>query len=226
MKLQKARLSSCLVLLLTFFVTRLAAESTKIEKLKSLSYHERATAQKALLKQAVGEEAISIDDLLAQFRVAADPEVKLRLRGVLKDVVLAKRHGLGAGFVGIRMRSRQIAPDDNGQRFAIQVMEVHDGTPALAAGLQINDLIIQVDEMVMREPTANDQFVDFITSKKPGDEVTMHVVRAGLDVMIKVTLGRFPQKMLDRAGRYNRFDDAESRFFDKWLSRKLQESAD
>jgi len=207
------------------------------EKLKANSFQQRTEAQEALVQMTLENKNLSSEHLLNLYKKTQDPEAKLRIRGVLKDAVLKKNLGSGSGFVGIRMGVRQIEGDDVGLRYAIIILEVNKGTPAETAGLQIGDLILQVDDLVMRKITANDDFVNYITSKKPGDQVAFQIRRAGLEVPVKLTLGRFPEKLLKRQMFRNngfgqarlsggKFDDPESRFFDIWLAERLKEDVE
>ncbi len=72
---------------------------------------------------------------------------------------------------------------------AVIISEVLKDTPADEAGLQPGDLIIAIDG----KPTAEiETFVDILQSHKPGDEVSLTIIREGAESEIRVTLTEHP----------------------------------
>lgn len=69
------------------------------------------------------------------------------------------------------------------------VREVIKGSPAEDAGLQVGDLITQVDETALDE---THRLADLIGEYRPGDRVTLTVWRFGETHTIKVKLGKNP----------------------------------
>ena len=61
-----------------------------------------------------------------------------------------------------------------------------EGAPAEAAGLQVGDIITQVDDLTVSE---NDDVVDYVRSLNVGDTVTFTVYRDGETLSIQVTIG-------------------------------------
>jgi S1-C subfamily serine protease len=72
---------------------------------------------------------------------------------------------------------------------AVIVSEVIEDTPAADAGLQPGDLIIAIDGESVTEIAS---FVATLQSHKPGDEVTLTVIRNGEESQIVVTLTEHP----------------------------------
>ncbi|WP_425309732.1 trypsin-like peptidase domain-containing protein [Ammonicoccus fulvus] len=77
----------------------------------------------------------------------------------------------GAGYVGAGVQS------------------VSEGTPAAAAGLRVGDVIIGVE----KEPvTGSEGLIAQVRDRRPGDTVTLQVVRGGAEVGVPVTLATAP----------------------------------
>lgn len=77
-----------------------------------------------------------------------------------------------------------------GSRQGVQVMEVEAGGPAATGGLQAGDLIVGVDGDGTDDPSAALDTILF--EKKPGDTVTLEVIRDGQSITVDVTLGERP----------------------------------
>ena len=66
------------------------------------------------------------------------------------------------------------------------VKEIVEGSPAEAAGLQVNDIITRADDT---EITGSDDLVDFIGARSVGDTVTLSVYRQGETVTVRLEIG-------------------------------------
>lgn len=72
----------------------------------------------------------------------------------------------------------------------VQVMEVEDGGPAASGGLQVGDIIVGVAGDTSSDPSEALDTVLF--NQKPGDKVTLDVIRSGQQTTVDVTLGERP----------------------------------
>lgn len=70
-----------------------------------------------------------------------------------------------------------------------EILEVVPDSPADKAGLQVGDLILEVDGQQVRPSRP---LIDILLSYRPGDRVTLTVERDGEKLEIPVTLGRAP----------------------------------
>jgi 2-alkenal reductase len=66
------------------------------------------------------------------------------------------------------------------------IMKVEDGSPASDAGLQQGDIITKVGDVTLDETHS---YVNALFTFKPGDTVSLNVVRDGKDVPLQITLG-------------------------------------
>lgn len=75
----------------------------------------------------------------------------------------------------------------------VRVEEVVIGSAAEEAGVQVGDILLQVDEETVDSP---DGLAEIIRSYKPGDEAQLKLIRGDQDITIPVVLGdRTPQSM-------------------------------
>ena len=106
---------------------------------------------------------------------------------------------LGGYFIGHQASSRwdermapdsfEMLPDLAGMQGAV-VQEVVAGSPAEAAGVQVGDIITEVDGTPI---DANHRLADVVSQYQPGDRVKLKVWRAGNVKSVTATLGENPQ---------------------------------
>jgi len=73
------------------------------------------------------------------------------------------------------------------------ISEVTSGGPAQQAGLRAGDVVIQADEQQIR---SFDDLLTYVAYQKPGDQITLTVVRDEQQRQVKVTLGERPTELL------------------------------
>jgi S1-C subfamily serine protease len=76
-----------------------------------------------------------------------------------------------------------IGPSDSG----VKVTEVTEGSPAEKSGLKTDDVITGIDG---KKVASGEDLRGVLGGKKPGDEVTVEVLRGEETVKLKVKLGR------------------------------------
>jgi len=79
------------------------------------------------------------------------------------------------------------APGRGGQ--GVLVREVTADSPAAKAGLRGGDHVVKVED---RDVQSVEQFLQSISSHKPGDRMTFHVMRGGQEQTVTATLGERP----------------------------------
>jgi S1-C subfamily serine protease len=67
------------------------------------------------------------------------------------------------------------------------VVGVYPLSPAAAAGIKIGDIITTVDGSTI---TGGDELTQILVKRRPGEEVTLGVLRDDHETKIKVTLGQ------------------------------------
>lgn len=71
-------------------------------------------------------------------------------------------------------------------QWGIYVAEVIEGSPAEAAGIRAGDIITRIGDLPI---DANHPFINVLFNFKPGDEVTVELVRRSRVLQVKLTLG-------------------------------------
>jgi len=73
--------------------------------------------------------------------------------------------------------------------FGLLVVEVVKDSPAAGAGLQPNDVLVKLDDQQLIEPN---QLAVLVRSRKPDDQITLTLIRAGETRTQPVKIGRRP----------------------------------
>jgi len=92
-----------------------------------------------------------------------------------------------AGLPGEGLQSNLDAP-----RGAV-ITEVTPRGPADQGGLQDGDVVIRADDQEIRN---FDDLLTYVAYRKPGDQVTLTVLRGGAQTQVTVTLGERPTELL------------------------------
>jgi serine protease Do len=72
------------------------------------------------------------------------------------------------------------------EKRTLKIEAVTPGSPADQAGLKINDVIVKIDNRAL---TNIDDFAAFLRSKRPGNQINVHVQRGNDALTLPVTLG-------------------------------------
>jgi S1-C subfamily serine protease len=115
---------------------------------------------------------------------------------VVKNIPLLEKGQTGGSPSGSGGSSA--SPTTNGGYLGVQVADgptgpvvaaVETGTPAATAGLQVQDVIQKIDGTSVTDPS---DVTSAIQAHKPGDTVTLTIVRNGAPQTVKVTLAKHP----------------------------------
>ncbi|HEV8371699.1 MAG TPA: PDZ domain-containing protein, partial [Actinomycetota bacterium] len=87
------------------------------------------------------------------------------------------------GYLGVSMT------DPTSGRAGALVQEVQPDSPAAKAGLRVGDLVVAIDGKAVE---SYDELASQIRAHKPGDKVTLKVVRDGSETEVSATLTQRP----------------------------------
>ena len=131
-------------------------------------------------KRILDEISKFIDDEIAKFRGR-------------KPADAPPAAGVPSGFLGVQPDPEQPEPDDFKAwkvEGGVRVIPI-EGAPAAMAGVKEGDVIIEADGKKVREWT---ELPESLKGKKPGDKVTLKVLRGKETKEITVTLGKRPEE--------------------------------
>jgi predicted metalloprotease with PDZ domain len=201
-----------------------------IGRLAAEEFQERERAAKALAAWADEHAGEAGERFFLESIRHADPEVRMRCRELLRRIVVADFRRAGQGYVGIQMGLIDV-PDQDGKSFGVRIAMVLEGTPAAAAGLQVGDVIFQLNGKRWEQPDAAKAFQDEVKSRRPGDRVRLGIRRAGEAGLIEraVELARrpdaIPLQLMPWQGQQvdplQLQRDEEDRYFKEWYARRL-----
>lgn len=163
------------------------------------------------------------DDLVAPLSIAykqnPHPEVRLRIKEIVEQIVLRSEMRRSGGFLGIRQRL--IEPADRlglppGQD-GIMIEEVLPGTAAEAAGFADKDVIVALDGRPFEKPVNLVDFPKRISGLAPGTDVIVTVIRNGKTMDVKVSLGARPLRYISE--QTVEFVRAQEKFGELWRKR-------
>lgn len=173
-----------------------------VDSLGSEAFKERIKAQTDLSRWALEKPAVSKPWLFRELEATDDPEVRFRLREVLKGAVVAEHQKDGPGYVGIGMMDVEVmVPGKRGPepRAGVSITRVQADTPASRAGLLAGDVVVSVDQLKWTEGIASTGFQEAIMKHKPGDKVELGILRGAELLKVEVTLAARPMGLPEAA---------------------------
>lgn len=195
--------------------------------LQSDEFRVRETAQVELLAWARQRPESAMDVLFRVSRSHADPEVRERCLAVLRELVNDQYLKEGEGFLGIRMQDEKaLIPGEQAARSVLRVTQVLPDSAAQQAGMQPNDLIAGLNDKIWHDEAALVPFMNHVRQFKPGNRITLRVLRNGKMIDLPVTLGRRPL-LADNPFLDQRQGDievaeraAKEAYFRRWMERR------
>ena len=198
-----------------------------VEALASEEFKDREQAQLDLGRWAEGQADRGADWLLRQMDLAEDPEIRLRLRVVLRQMVVREHQKEGPGYIGVRMAPIELAvPGNPAPRGGVRILAVEGDTPASRAGLRAGDVIVALDQLTWKGEEALKSFADEIKRHKPGTSIELSVFRDGSLKKMPVVLGPRPLSLPEIGGPMPAEDAelleerAREALFARWLAER------
>jgi hypothetical protein len=231
-------LSAVLAGLVAWVPGVLVAENTArpdpglMKELSNPDFKTRKQAQGSLAEWGRQNLDAGIEHFYSTYHEDKDPEVRRRSREILRELVILKQAGEGEGYMGIRMQAEQLMGQGGELRWVVRVTEVMDGTPAEKAGLKAQDLITGVDDLKFEGGEALNRFGEYIKSCKPRTDVTLHLLRTGREMDLKVNLMRRPRDLEQRTFLWGGEEyipppqeEVEEEEFQEWLQLQRRQRA-
>jgi hypothetical protein len=210
-----------------------------VGSLGSEEFKARAQAQRDLSKWALDHPEPAQEWLLAELDAAKDPEIRLRLRDVLAEVVIAGHQKDGPGYVGINMDDVQVmVPGEADLRAGVKIVRTVKESPATRAGLLAGDVIVSLDQLRWNGDSATLAFAEAIKKYKPGATVELGILRNAELKKIPVTLAPRPMGLpearvvpgiplnfnfiqpMDEAELEAMEKEAKAAYFEAWLAQR------
>jgi S1-C subfamily serine protease len=114
------------------------------------------------------------------------------IQSLLKTLMAGESVITHGAFIGVEIESMSPSLQEQ-YGFKVSsgavVMSTIAGTGAAAAGVQQGDIIVGINGTSI---TSAQDVSSVISSFKPGDVITLHIVRGSKHLSIKVTLGKVP----------------------------------
>lgn len=198
-----------------------------VEALASEEFKDREQAQLDLGRWAEGQADRGEDWLLREMDLAEDPEIRLRLRVVLRQMVVREHQKEGPGYIGVRMAPIElVVPGNPAPRGGVRILAVEGDTPASRAGLRAGDVIVALDRLSWKGEEALKSFADEIKRHKPGTSIELSVFRDGSLKKMPVVLGPRPLSLPEIGGPMPAEDAefleerAREALFARWLAER------
>ena len=220
------RIATCLLCVLVLgSAVASAGDASDIDELMTRlgadQYADRETAQAELIERGVQADAPDAVMVPATrlYATTPDPEVRHRLREILR--VLFEKHYLDRpqGFLGIRFNF-----EISGQKkdASVKVLSVTPGSAAEAIGLQPGDRILKVGELDLVKPESVGGLAPYIQSHDPGHELGLVAMRGEDRLELTATLGAMPLEQIQQ------LYPAEQRrkLFNTWLRQQVSTPAE
>jgi len=198
-----------------------------LKRLAAEDFKERKTGQDTLLAWGRKNPKEGMEWLYRHAATEADPEIRKRCLGVLRELVMDIYRKDGEGYIGIMMQAvAAVVPGDAGNRFGVRITFVMPGGPAAKAGLPVGDVIVGVGDRIWRDADAVQDLQKWIRARKPGSKITLKALRGNAVVDVEVTLDRRPQEVermlpfgdMPDVGKLQR--EAEDAYFQDWLEKR------
>lgn len=128
---------------------------------------------------------------LATYQTTSDPEVRERVRNVLADY--AVNLWSPSGHLGITTTADQTTDKDGKTVSRLKITKVLPGSPAAAAGLKVDTLIVGVDQSMFGGGNAKNLLDSVLTTRPCGAPITLHLLVNGQPSTLTVILGYRPR---------------------------------
>ena len=170
----------------------------QLKKLDSDAWDDRQKAKKKLL-ELITKNKFVLNFFLKEVKKSKDPEIRLSSKEILFEYFKKNIYNpdKGNGFIGIQLSPAGSVKIKNQLYFPIRVVFPIKGFPGAKAGLKANDLILQIDDQKCTSDFGLNEFVAYITTKAPGEKVTLKLLSNMKVISKEVTLAKRPEDQME-----------------------------
>ena len=158
-----------------------------IEDLGADHFKKRSLATKAI-KSMLLKDSNLYKQLLKTYTKTNDPEIKVRLINCLKVVIDEPYLNPAKGYFGVTHVKTEI--EHKGKKLFGYSLNPFSETPAERAGIIEDDVIIQLDEWVIKEKDTSNDFAAFIHKRRPGTKLKCKILRNDKVLSLEVELAK------------------------------------
>ena len=182
------------------------------------SWDKREAAQSKLYLHGVQHVDQLMPNLLQAYLDYSDPEVRVRLKEVVRKLAIKHYFDERRAYLGLRAFPTRW-PIQLGDQlvYPLRVRMVKNDNTADLGNLMIGDLIIKADDHFLTWAFGFRQFHSHIALKKPADTMDLTVLRDEDQITITVTLGEMPQskEMAESVG------ERQAIWFENWFRSQI-----
>ena len=185
-----------------------------IAGLDAKTWKERKSSAQELLK-TLTKNPQALRFFLIASSASKKPEIRFQGRKLLKRYFRKNVYDPDRkmGFIGVSLALGGRMKFDGMSYVPIRVVFTQDGFPGGKAGIKACDLILDVDGKKCSREFSIAEFVEYISSKSPGDKVTLTMLSRGSKVQRSVVLGTRPEDTETPSLR-----KSEDELFEAWLT--------
>ena len=192
----------------------------RIELLAAKSWEAREAVQNTLIENGSQDFDRVSSALLAILATHRDPEVRFRIRQILKELVDRQVFIEHKGFLGVQLQQRPANKTVDGRTVTpILISQVLPGHAAIRNGVRMGEEIVSVDgKYCDKKEFTLPKFIAYIQSRGPGTLVQLRLLAAdGSLRTLEIPLGR---RMVDGDPP---IAEQKKLFFKDWLKTRLAE---
>lgn len=193
--------------------------SVLVGDLGAEKFEQREESQSKLVVQGIEMPDFTIQKCLNDYISNKDPEIRFRLKTVLRILVL-KKYFRQKGFIGISMQEGRIPAKIGNEVFLpIEIVTVMPDFPAEKSGFNAGDQILKVDGKICNEKFQSAALVNYISSAKAGTTMTFLLLSGGKQIAKEVVIAERPALPNEPT-----IEEQQDEFFRNWFKANLKKA--
>jgi hypothetical protein len=195
-----------------------------IIRLDAKTWKQRKKASQELL-DTLSKHPYALRFVLFATSKSKEPEIRFKGREILKRYFRQHEYDPNRkmGFIGISLASGGVFRLEGESYVPIRVVFTQSGFPGEKAGIKPCDLILSIDGIKCSRNFSISAFVEYVSSKSPGDKINLLLYSRGAKVKLPVVLGARPEGPGMMA-----LKKSENELFNAWLksiAKKIPQSS-